>query len=235
MLMALARFRAVIPQMCDQVFCQGGLTVTVCFMRIGGLVAAAGVLLLSGCFGEPGPIVSETPSVAGTVAAAVSPTPTPSASAVSEALTDEELTALLPERALIPDVRGAMATAEFFLEQYAPMFHTGDTRVWEALSAEGCEYCASALENAERVRDEGWTARGGQIAVVRNTQDGALTSPTTAYYSIEADREAAFLAPAEGPETRSAKASRTHFEFALELVDDRWLVAGVTSELVSES
>ncbi|WP_062301140.1 DUF6318 family protein [Demequina subtropica] len=219
----------------DQVFCQGGLTDTVCFMRIGGLAAAAGVLLLSGCFGEPGPIVSETPSVAGTVAEATSPTPTPSPSAELEALTDEELIALLPERALIPDVRGAMATAEFFLEQYAPMFHTGDTRIWEALSAEGCEYCASALENAERVRDEGWTARGGEIEVIRNTQDGSLTSPTSAYYSIEVHRASAYLKSEEGIESESASASRTHFEFALELVDEHWMVVGVASELAPES
>jgi hypothetical protein len=92
-----------------------------------------------------------------------------------------------------------MATAQFFLEQYAPMFHTGDTRVWEALSAPECTYCADALENAERVRDEGWTVEGGEIVVDASRTQGALTSETQASIAIRAHANASILESPSSP------------------------------------
>lgn len=192
----------------------------VCLLTIG---SAGG---LAGCTGDPAPIVTEAPTVAPSPTETSSPSPSPSATA----LTDEELLALMPEEAARDDLFGAMATAQFFLEQYAPMFHTGDTRVWEALSAPECTYCADALENAERVRDEGWTATGGEIVVNEAQTQGALTSERAASVLLDAQLEAAFVANADGDTTQSGDPGDVTYGLRLELIRGHWKVAGVASE-----
>ncbi len=107
-------------------------------------LAAAWLIALGGCTGGSTPIVTETPSP--TVSASLSPSPSPSPTP----LTDAELLALMPPDAAYPDVRGAIATAEFFLEQYAPVLETGDLTVWNALSMPDCIFCESVRENVRR-------------------------------------------------------------------------------------
>ncbi|MFP5359565.1 MAG: DUF6318 family protein [Actinomycetes bacterium] len=199
----------------------GAKTVLVaCLLAIG---SAGG---LAGCTGDPAPIVTETPTLPPSPTETSSPSPSPSATA----LTDEELLALMPEEAARDDLFGAMATAQFFLEQYAPMFHTGDTRVWEALSAPECTYCADALENAERVRDEGWTATGGEIVVNEAQTQGALTAELAATVVIEASLERAVLVDAIGDETVAGEQRRVDYGLELAFVAERWSVLSVVSE-----
>jgi hypothetical protein len=123
-----------------------------------------------------------------------------------------------------------MATAQFFLEQYAPMFHTGDTRVWEALSAPECTYCADALENAERVRDEGWTATGGEIVVNEAQTQGALTSELEASVLLDTQLEAAFVAGSDGVATPTGDPGDVTYGLRLELIGGHWKITGVASE-----
>ena len=198
---------------------------------VGGAAAAALAVAcaLGACTAEAEPIVTTTPSADPSpgVSSSPSPSPSPVVSEVAAPLTDEQLLELMPPGAAQEDLYGAMVTAQFFLEQYAPMFHTGDTRVWEALSGDDCGYCADALANAVRVRDEGWTARGGEIVVDERTIDMAFTSASTVYWSVEADVATATLAQ-DGQEERIAEEAG-HAEFALELVYglNRWVVDGV--------
>ncbi len=189
----------------------------------------AGVCVgVAACTGEPAPIVTESPTggtvVVPTEAAASTP------SAAPTALTDDELLAMMPEGSERADVYGAMMTATFFLEQYAPMFHTGDTRVWEALSAEGCEYCADALANAERVRDEGWTARGGEITVDAGQTQAALTSDSEATVVVQSRIEDAFLTDDGGVEAQTGESRSVTYAFNLTVADSRWVVTEVASE-----
>ncbi len=104
-------------------------------------LAVAGLIALGGCTDGSNPIVTETPSP--TVSASPSASPSPSATP----LTDAELLAMMPPDAAYPDVRGAIATAEFFLEQYAPVLETGDLTVWDALSMPDCVFCESVREH----------------------------------------------------------------------------------------
>lgn len=167
--------------------------------------------------------VSETPTVQPSVSA------TPSATVSTEAgLGDEELLALMPPLAARDDLAGAVYTAEFFLEQYAPMFHTGDTSVWEALSLDRCGYCSRHLENAIQVREQGWTAEGGEI------RPGYLV--TEAYLADE-DHEASVLVhalleesrlfDADGAQASVAASSTAEFYFLMVFEGQVWRVDGV--------
>ena len=129
-----------------------------------GFLATVAVLSLAGCTGGPGPIVTETPSAT----ALESPSPSPSASASLAPLTDAELLALMPPDAAIPDVRGAIATAVFFVQQFPGVVEHGDLRVWDALSGPDCAFCASMREMWSPGRRGAYTRRAATLEVDRN-------------------------------------------------------------------
>ncbi len=110
------------------------------------VLSAVVVALIAGC--TDGGIVTETPSP---TRAAPSATSSPAPSASLGPLTDEELLAMMPPDAAFGDVRGAIATAKFFLEQYAHRcYETGDLRAWDALSMPDCIFCESVREQRKR-------------------------------------------------------------------------------------
>jgi hypothetical protein len=198
----------------------GAKTVLVaCLLAIG---SAGG---LAGCTGDPAPIVTKTPTLPPSPTETSSTSPSPSATA----LTDEELLALMPEEAARDDLFGAMATAQFFLEQYAPMFHTGDTRVWEALSAPECTYCADALENAERVRDEGWTVEGGEIVVDASSVRASADPGVDTTVILTAQVAYTAMASKGGEKTDERPERSLKFGFVLVRDGARWLVAEVAT------
>ena len=126
--------------------------------RVGGAAfAVAALFLLGGCTGGGDPIVTETPTptLTGSPSPSASPSPTP--------LTDAELLALMPADAAFPDVRGAIATAKFFTEQFALVFQTGDARVLASLSSPECTFCAEVLADASREREVGDYETGGDL------------------------------------------------------------------------
>ena len=204
--------------------------------HVGGAAAAALAVAcaLGACTAEAEPIVTTTPSADPSpgVSSSPSPSPSPVVSEVAAPLTDEQLLELMPPGAAQADLYGAMVTAQFFLEQYAPMFHTGDTRVWEALSGDDCGYCADALANAVRVRDEGWTARGGEIVVDEDvlSRDGAMTGEGEAAVKLSASLESAFLVDGDGVESQSSAARQHEFYVALEVAGGVWRISEVVGE-----
>jgi hypothetical protein len=133
---------------------------------------AAGLLMLAGCTGGGDPIVTETPTPTLTTSPSASPSPSPTP------LTDAELLALMPPDAAYPDVRGAIATAQFFLEQYAPILETGDLTVWDALSMPDCIFCESVRDNVRRNAAVGAFETGGGLALDMN-------SIVANYYSVD--------------------------------------------------
>ncbi len=95
------------------------------------VIALALAVTLTAC--TDGGIATTTPSpTLASPTATASPTP----SASLGPLTDAELLALMPPEAAVDDVRGAIATAKFFLEQYPVVYETGDlSRLGRALDA----------------------------------------------------------------------------------------------------
>lgn len=137
-------------------------------------LVAVGLGSLAACTGGSGPIVTETPSPTATASA----TPSASPSASPTPLTDAELLALMPPEAAYPDVRGAIATAQYFLEQYAPVLETGDLTVWNALSMSDCIFCESVREHVGRNSFAGDFETGG--ALMLNSETVVAN-----YYSVD--------------------------------------------------
>lgn len=117
------------------------------------------VFAFAACTGEPGPIVTETPSPL----ASVPLSPSPSASPTP--LTDAELLALMPPDAAYPDARGAVATAVFFVEQFSVVYETSDLRVWDALSMPECIFCGSVRDSVLKEQAVGDFETGGEMTI----------------------------------------------------------------------
>ncbi|MDN4477255.1 DUF6318 family protein [Demequina sp. SYSU T00039] len=191
-----------------------------------GAIVIGLALTLAGCVGDPAPIVTRTPSGGPVVVESPDATPSPTPTALS----NDELFAMMPEGADRDDLYGAMVTAQFFLEQYSVMFQTGDTRVWEALSDPGCGYCADALANAERVRDEGWVAEGGDITVDESQTRAALDEADTASVLVTASvSEYVVWDEAEAIDLQGA-VSGYEFGLVMQRGAGGWIVAAVVGE-----
>jgi hypothetical protein len=135
-------------------------------------LVAVGLASLAACTGGSAPILTETPSLTALASATPSPSPSPTP------LTDAELLALMPPEAAYPDVRGAIATAQFFLEQYAPVLETGDLTVWDALSMPECIFCESVRDNVSRNSAVGDFETGNTLAL-------DTTRVVANYYSVD--------------------------------------------------
>jgi len=197
--------------------------------------AVVGALVVSGVLGgcDPGgePVVTETPSASASASAVVTPTPSasaevstsPSASPGSRAWVLERL----PKDALYPDIGGAIKAGEFFLSLYAPMFHSGDTQLWDSLSGPDCGYCADASANAREVVEGGWLASGGEITADLMTEDSAMDGDEAAIVSFEADFADAYLASARSTPELQEVASRHRVYLKMTFADGLWLIDGV--------
>lgn len=194
------------------------------------LIAAA-ALALCACDGADPPVVTETPVPSLTATPSVSPSPSPSPSPAAT-LSAEELLALMPEGAELPNALGAQLTAVYFLEQYGPMFHAEDPAIWISLSTPDCGYCEGQVDNLNTVRANGWTASGGEISAHADSIDARIGGDGRAYVVLEADLAAAYLVKEESTPELAEAASRAEFTMRLDHVDGRWRVSGVMVEAV---
>ncbi len=187
------------------------------------LAASAVALLLAACT-NAAVEHSESASPSASVSVSASATATPTAGV-------DQLLEKLPEDARYPDLGGAIKTAEFFFTLYAPMFQSGDTTLWDALSLPGCVYCEDASKNAALVREGNWIATGGEISPDIGTEDSGLDGET-AVVAFEADFADAYLAASGSTPELQEPASRRTIYTKLELVEGVWRVSQV---MVSES
>jgi hypothetical protein len=137
---------------------------------------------------------------------------------------------MMPPAASAPDVQGAVVTAQFFLELYAPMFHTGDTEVWDALTGATCGYCTDASQDAASLAADGWTATGGEVEPISNSIEAFLSDDGFTYVILDADLSDAILIDPDGQEDVAQTARRTQFSLQLELIGDVWRINGVATE-----
>lgn len=136
-------------------------------MRVAGLVVAVS-LALSGCSGSvPGPGVVESPTDGLPQTATVAPSPSPSLPAKPKR----------PSAIERDDAAGAAAAAKYFIELYPYVMATGDTEEFEAMSHRACGFCDDALEQAEKIKESGYTYTGGvsMLSVTRRYERDELT------------------------------------------------------------
>lgn len=166
--------------------------------------------------------MTETPSPTGVSA---SPSASPSASAAP--LTDEELLALMPEDAAYPDIRGAIATAVFFVEQFSVVYETGDLRVWDALSMPECIFCESVRSAVLAEKAIGDYETGGEITI-------DMDSIVANYYDVDGywyvtfdySQNAMALHHSDGSSEPSSDAESGSVSLRMTPVDGLWMVSG---------
>lgn len=122
-------------------------------------LALLGVLAVSAC--DPGEDPTDPPTTSTEATTADDATTSESPTDVATA-PEVEAPTPAPE-ALVDDHVGAIYAARYFLDLYTYMRATGDTAQFEAMSAEGCEFCADAVVNAQEVTAGGGWVEGGEL------------------------------------------------------------------------
>lgn len=195
-------------------------------------LAAVGLASLAACTGGSTPILTETPSLTGTAAA--SPTANASLTPSPTPLTDAELLALMPPEAAYPDVRGAIATAEFFTEQYSAMFQTGDLRIVTAVSSEQCLFCAEALSTAATEVAAGEFESGGDITYdATQVRANVHTGDGFTYVDFPYVQGATTLNHADGSAETTGNGGSGRIYFRMGLEGSVWRVVGAEVESAS--
>jgi len=184
------------------------------------LAASAVALLLAACTNaDVEHSESASPSASVSVSASATASPSPSGE-----LTTEELLALLPPGAELPDVQGAIVTAEFFVKLYGEMLRTGDTRIWDALSGPECEFCIDSAAVALKYVELGTKIEGGDTTVDSSRTRGRLSDDGYTYVGVVLEQDEV-LATKQGSTTEvAATAGQYGLAMQMELVDGHWKV-----------
>lgn len=195
-------------------------------LRIAAVAVLVGgaTAVLSSCTGDPGPIVTETPSP---TVAVVTPSPSPTPSATPE----EELLEMIPENARGEDFGSAVNFSRFFLQLYPSLFaRDGDTDLFAWLSGEDCGFCANALDNVAETRAANAYSVGGEIEFSQVLASGGLQNDGFWYV---ADRFKAQPTETFGPGGElldSAPSYAGEARLRLEYLGDHWRVDEIDLE-----
>jgi len=125
------------------------------------------------------------------------------------------------------DKDGAIAAAKYFMELYAFAYETWNLEPWEAMSGEGCEFCAGVSRNVRELESRGEYWLGG----APRWDDG------TDYYmkrggsqvhdvSMRATQERGQRLDKAGTELESTGGDEYLLKFSLLWDVDKWIVLG---------
>ncbi len=187
---------------------------------VGGATAS-----LTGCSGDPGPIVTETPSPTRTVEATPSPSATPTVTS------EEELLAQIPEDARAENFYSASQFAKFFILEYQRMFDDHNSSLFYLLSEPDCIFCVSSLESYADLIGAGGMREGGVITVPGELAQGGLRDDGYWYvgFSLSATDNTDYDAVGSLVETGAGGDGDVAVKLAWR--DGYWHVAGVNVEL----
>lgn len=185
---------------------------------VGGATAS-----LSACSGDPGPIVTESPSATLTVATTLPPTPTPSMTS------EEELLAQIPENARGEDFASASNFAKFFVRLYPQMMREKDPRLFRLLSDDDCLFCNNALEQYQQLVDSNQTMIGGDVTAQDSLASGGLEADGTMNASFDAASAARTYLDLDGNVISTFPGQSGRFGVNLRYQDGHWVVLGVGS------
>ncbi len=204
--------------------------------RRGRLVwALAGVLVLVGCTpsegeGPTSPPVTETSDEA-TSQDPTSEAPTEGGSEDVSQEPSEQPEVDPPERPAAMEeetVEGAIAAAKYFMELYPYIYATGDLTEWDALSDEGCGFCANVGEQVRDLYSSGGYATGVSTEVYTDNGGGPYSDGV---YIVDLGvrfHESTFV-DGDGSQTEYAAEDRPEFSISLDWRDESWVILGVNA------
>lgn len=198
---------------------------------------AAGVLIavlaLGACNGDTDDPETSTSS---DTAESMEPTTTESSSSDSGSTATppvvEEPTA--PPEMAQDDTVGATATAYYFLLLFDYMRATGDTTVWDSLSAPECEWCTAMSEDARELHAEGgWIESPGMEFDITEALVN-LPTPDVPHYTVLVNVVEPVFTQVNGDGT-TIEGGDNHLEpmgIAVQYTNDGFRVVGVNYEEV---
>ena len=192
-------------------------------LRIAAVAVLVGgaTAVLTSCTGDPGPIVTETPSP--TVAVV-----TPSASPTPSVTPEEELLAQIPENARGEDFQSATQFSRFFIELYPGLFaREANTELFDFLSTDDCNFCSSALEDSRATQEVGAHSEGGAFVWPDLVATGGLVDDGYWYLSqrFEVSDTTTYLTDGEVYKTVAGGTGDVALKLAFE--EGSWRVHGV--------
>ncbi len=193
------------------------------FVAVAALVGGA-TASLTACSGDPGPIVTETPSPTRTVEATPSPTPTPTVTS------EEELLAQIPEDARGEDFYSASQFAKFFILEYQRMFDDQDSSLFYLLSEPDCIFCTSSMQSYADLVVPGETVDGGEITIDPGLAQGELQEDGTTIATIRVATAAQTFRDASGEVIEQTPAGSGLISVKMRHVDGHWIVVDVNVE-----
>jgi hypothetical protein len=137
----------------------------------------------------------------------------------------------MPVEAAYPDVRGAIATAEFFLGQYDDIYATGDLAIWDALSMPPCVFCASVRGQVEAESTTGDFESGNALHVdTTNVVANFYPVDGFTYVTFQYVQDASVLHHPDGSTEPAGNGGSGSTSLRMTLVGTVWRVGGVGIE-----
>ncbi len=139
-----------------------------------------------------------------------------------------------PERPAAMDKKnadGAAAAAEYFITLYPFVMTSGDTSTWKAMSFKTCGFCETSIEQAERIRDKGYTWSGGEITRfdVDTTYD---RDEATGIYPFDAHivQNAGHIEDASGNAVFDGETTDDLYRVEVGYIDGDWVVVEIAEK-----
>lgn len=148
----------------------------------------------------------------------------------NDLLSDAELLEILPENARYDSLPGAMATAEFFMQEYPRMMSSGDTTVWDSLSLPDCAFCADRQSQAVTTHLAGTTVRGGEITHGPRISEAHLLTDGRVRVTYPVEIADIYISKPHEPEQLAVEQKAGVFYVLCERVGHVWKITGVQGE-----
>ncbi|UNX56284.1 DUF6318 family protein [Georgenia sp. TF02-10] len=128
------------------------------------------------------------------------------------------------------DVEGAKAAALYALRLLPYAYITGDLADWNAMSREGCKFCASVTEDVTNLHRDGGYSTGSDIVV--EYVDGRPPSGGREYFEIliEGTVMPSVNVGGDGAVLEEFEEGRLTFFVAVSRVNNSWVIYGVDTE-----
>ena len=123
---------------------------------------------------------------------------------------------------------GAEATLTYLLESYSYMMSSGDTSVWEDSVDPKCQVCATFLDNAQLLSDQGGYLVDGEFEVHSTSFEGTGEPPATGEVVADFTQEASILV--DDPNRQAGQLQPVSGQLIAQIAwdGDRWRVTDMS-------